>query len=66
MSVRSFLETNVLVCNDDASEPRKQGQALQLYRMCYTRGRAALYSPKKATRKSPLPMGDKNVPPPIG
>lgn len=30
MSARSFLDTNLLVCTDDASEPRKQRQALEL------------------------------------
>ena len=42
MSARSFLDTNVLVYTDDASEPRKQRQALELYRMCYTKGRAVV------------------------
>ncbi len=42
MSARSFLDTNVLVYTDDASEPRKQRQAFELYRMCYTRGRAVV------------------------
>lgn len=42
MSARSFLDTDVLVDTDDASELRKQRQALELYRMCYTRGRAVV------------------------
>ena len=42
MSARSFLDTNVLVCIDNASEPRKQRQALKLYRRCSTKGRADL------------------------
>ena len=44
MIARSFLDTNVLVYTDDASEPRKQRQALELCRRCYTRGCAALAS----------------------
>ncbi len=42
MSVRSFLDTNVLVYTDDASEPRKQRQALELYRLWHTRGHAVV------------------------
>ena len=42
MIARSFLDTNGLVYTDDASEPRKQRQALELCRMYFTRGRAAL------------------------
>ena len=42
MSARSFLATNVLVCTDDASDPCKQRHSFELYRRCYTRGRAAL------------------------
>ena len=59
---RSFLATNGLVCTDDASDPCKQRHSFELYRRCYTRGPAALHSPKKATRKSPLPVGDKKGP----
>ena len=39
---RLVLDTNVLVCIDDAFGPRKQRQALELYRKCCTTGRAAL------------------------
>lgn len=42
MSARSFLDTNVLVYTDDASEPRKQRQALELYHVCYARGHAVV------------------------
>ena len=38
MSGRSFFDTNVLVYTDDTSDPRKQRQALELYRQCHTRG----------------------------
>ena len=42
MSVRNFLDTNVLVYTDDTSEPRKQRQALELYRLWHTRGHAVV------------------------
>ena len=91
MNARSCLDANGLVYADDAFEPRKQRQVLELRRMYFTRGRAALaincsvlysedlqhgerwlscrrlrgwgdgvllYSPKKAARKPPFPVGD--------
>lgn len=42
MTARSFLDTNVLAYTDDASEPRKQRQALELYRLCHMRGHAVV------------------------
>lgn len=42
MIARSFLDTNVLVYTDDASEPRKQRRAFELYRACFTRGRGVV------------------------
>ena len=38
MSVRSFFDTNVLACTEDASDPDKQAKALGLYRQCHMRG----------------------------
>ena len=42
MSARSFLDTNILVYTDDASEPRKHSQALELYSLQYARGHAVV------------------------